>query len=427
MLKDPTIDFNRKLNILIMGAGKMGNVHLRAMLESKAKVLNPKGWDLDITIVDRSKENLDNIEGNINKYSNTEEALILSKKFDIAIMAFNDDQHLTEFKKLFDLQPNIQAIFSEKPLTETLSEAAELQPLLEDKYLSINTIINFSPVFDELQEATNALENKYGALTPLGFEGVWGKNRTSDTRPSIGVQSESVHALSVVSDMFAQDDLILAEGRGVKGFLSDGAQDVPHEMEATFISQDTGLKMNTHLSYGFKNQERRVTAYYATEQEQTIVAAEMEFDIRSPEGAFDNLKIFEINNITGDAKLLGSKDLREVYNGAEAGLLSNDKVTAFINLSLTDFLAENRGETSSPIIKNKLGNIERAMSVQKIIEQVRPEANIINYTQGNVDPENLITPNLKPIDKTNSNDILKRLNSLQSKKAKPQSAPKVTF
>ena len=402
-------DFNKELNILVMGAGRMGKVHLRALLESKEKILKPQGYKVNISVADKNASALENINTDVTKFLSTEEALESGKDFDIAVMAYNDDQHLEAFKSLFKKQPNIKAIFSEKPLTETLSEAEELKPWLEDKYLSINTVINFSPVFDKLASIKEEFGELYGELKPFGFEAVWGKNRISDTRPSIGVQSESVHALSVVSDMFGQDELILQEGQGAKGYLSTGAQDVPHEMKASFKSKSTGLKINTHLSYTFDKQERRVTAYFNTEDFLSILAAEMDFDIRDESGIYDTLKIYEINRFTGVARLQEEKKLNEVYTSDKSGVLNNDKVTAFINLSLQDYL--NKNSATPELIKNKLGNIDRAMSVQKIIEQIRPEAGHIEYKKKDADPENLITPKYKTIAESNSEEKMERQNN----------------
>jgi predicted dehydrogenase len=405
-------------NVLVLGAGLMGKRHIQSLLEIAQKVLEPRyGVSLQVAAVDGKEDRLAALPDAVTKFKSLDAALAAQKP-DIVLMAFNDDQHAQAFKKLFAVCPDIQAVLSEKPLTETLAEAHEIEPELRKRYLSMNTVINFSPVFDRIHDIMPALTEKYGALDLTGFEGVWGKNRTGDSRPSIGIQSDCVHALSIVTDMFNQDGLVMERGKGLAGYLSDGAKDVVYEMESSFVSPTTNKKMNFHASYVFAEQERRVTAYYQTKNN-SVLAFEMEFDVKVDGENKDSLKLYEIDVKTGQLTLLVDEYPDHIINGVEQGLLRNDRVTAFNSLSLLDFLPA--VSPLAPDITKRLGLLDTALEIQGMVEQINANNPVLAVQRVDVDKTSLHTPIYPKLAMTDDKSRLVRLKNLSHQA--PVSAP----
>jgi predicted dehydrogenase len=406
---DKAVETNPKsYTVLVLGAGLMGKRHIQSLLEISHKVLEPRhGITLRVAAVDAKEDRLAALPEEVAKFK-TLDAALTAQKPDIVLMAFNDDQHANAFKKLFAVCPEIKAVLSEKPLTETLAEAKEIEPDLRKRYLSMNTVINFSPVFDRIHDIMPALTEKYGALDLTGFEGVWGKNRTGDTRPSIGIQSDCVHALSIVTDMFDQDGLVMKSGKGLAGYLSDGAKDVVYEMESVLVSPTTNKKMNFHASYVFAEQERRVTAYYQTKGD-NVLAIEMEFDVKVNGENKDSLKLYEIDAKTGGITLLVDEYPDHIINGVEQGLLRNDRVTAFNSLSLLNFLPD--VPVLAPDVTKRLGLLDTALEIQAMVEQINADNPVLAVKRVDADKTSLHTPIYPKLAMSDDKGRLARLKS----------------
>lgn len=336
----------------------------------------------------------------------------------VALMAFNDDQHIDAFRALFRNAPQLQAVLSEKPLTALLSDALEIETELRARYLSMNTVINFSPVFDRLQE----LLPSFGDVKPIGFDAIWGKNRTGDTRPSIGVPSESVHALSVVSDMFAQGALTLESGAAKSGYLSVKATDVIYDMHAVFRTAEA-LPMRFHASYVFTEQHRRVTAWYEA-ADKSLLAVELDFDVKHEGKNADRLRIHKIDAATGARTCVVDEHPAVIVNGAADAGLKNDRITAFISLSLQDYLTP--AEKRDPALGLRLSNLDAALQVQGEVEQINRDNKRLKTVAQDADPKQLVPPALAALETLSPEGILERVSALRPARAKsaPQKALK---
>ncbi len=400
----------KNYHALVLGAGVMGQRHIASLIEIAEKVLAPRGIHLDISAVDRRDDMRNVLPPGVKSYADMDDALAACKP-DIAVMAFNDDQHISAFRKLFAACPDLQAVLTEKPLTEHLREAREIEPELRKRYLSMNTVINFSPVFDRLKEVMPQIEQSQGGLRPLGFEAIWGKNRTADTRPSIGVPSESVHALSVITDMFGHARLSLEAGRAQKGYLSTKATDVIYEIDATFRSGKSGVPVQFHASYVFDAQHRKVTAYFAAGNG-SVVAAELDFDVKHNGQNADRLRIHSIDRVTGAVNTLVDEYPDKIVNGAPAGLLRGDRITAFNSLSVIDFLTP--AGKRDPALASRLSNLDAALEVQAEVEQINAQNKLLNVRQADADPHNLGEPKYISIADASAPDVIARMGLLES-------------
>jgi len=90
----------KHFQVLVLGAGVMGQRHIASLIEIADKVLAPQGITLDIAAVDRRDDMLKVLPARVTPFADMDSALA-AKKPDIAVMAFNDDQHISAFRKLF--------------------------------------------------------------------------------------------------------------------------------------------------------------------------------------------------------------------------------------------------------------------------------------------------------------------------------------
>lgn len=409
----------KHFHVLVLGAGVMGQRHIASLIEIADKVLAPQGITLDIAAVDRRDDMLKALPARVTSFADMDSALAAQKP-DIAVMAFNDDQHISAFRKLFAVCPDLQAVLTEKPLTEHLREARELEPELRKRYLSMNTVVNFSPVFDRLKEIMPSIDAAEGGLKPLGFEAIWGKNRTADSRPSIGVPSESVHALSIISDMFGHARLSLEQGAAKKGYLSEKAVDVIYEIDSTFRSGKTGAPVLFHASYVFDSQHRKVTAYYAAGNGDAL-AVELDFDVKHNGQNADRLRIHRIDRTTGAIETLVDEHPSQIVNGAAPGLLRADRITAFNSLSMIDFLTP--PQKRDPALAARLSNLDAALEVQAEVEQINPQNRLLKVTAVDADPKTLGKPRYASITEADAGAVLARLAALEGLQKPPPPRP----
>lgn len=398
----------KHFHVLVLGAGVMGQRHIASLIEIADKVLAPRGITLDIAAVDRRDEARSSLPSRVASFADMDAALAAQKP-DIAVMAFNDDEHVPAFRKLFAVCPDVQAVLTEKPLTEHLRDARELEPELRKRYLSMNTVINFSPVFDRLKEVMPQIDAAHGGLKPLGFEAIWGKNRTADTRPSIGVPSESVHALSIITDMFGHARLSLEQGAAKKGYLSTKATDVIYEIDSTFRSGKTGVPVQFHASYVFDSQHRKVTAYYSAGNGDAV-AVELDFDVKHNGQNADRLRVHRIDRASGAVATLIDEHPAQIVNGAAPGLLRADRITAFNSLSMIDFLTP--PSRRDPALAARLSNLDAALEVQAEVEQINPQNRLLRVAAADADPQSLGKPKYASITEAGADDVLARLAAL---------------
>jgi predicted dehydrogenase len=409
----------KHFHVLVLGAGVMGQRHISSLREVAEKILKPQGITLDIAAVDQKEEARQKLPADVKAYATLDDALAAQKP-DIALMAFNDDQHIDAFRKLFTACPDLQAVLTEKPLTEHLRDAREIEPELRRRYLSMNTVINFSPVFDRLREVLPDVEDRLGGLKPIGFEAIWGKDRTADTRPSIGVPSESVHALSVIADMFGHSRLSLETGAAKKGYLSTRATDVIYEVDAQFRSGKTGVPVSFHTSYVFDRQYRKVTAFY-TAGNGDVVAAELDFDVKHNGKNADRLRLHRIDRSTGALQTLVDEYPEHIVNGAAPGVLKNDRITAFNSLSLIDFTTP--AYKRDPRLAERLSNLDAALEVQAEVEQINARNRLLTITAADADPQNLVKPKYTSLADATPQAVLARIQALEDRQKPPPPRP----
>ncbi len=407
----------RVIDVMVLGAGRMGSVHIRAMREISQRYLEPVfNISLRLSAVERDPQKWAALPDDVAVFADLEQALQEAPRPEIAMLAFNDDQHAEALHTLFDRHPDIQAVFSEKPLTETLAEAQGLLDDLSRRYLSMNTVINFSPVLND--DAPPGLPPD---AQLIGFEAVWGKDRTADTRPSIGVPSESVHAISLITDMFGQRNLALKHGHAVVGDLTANARDVIYDMQAVFEGE-SDLPVRFDTSYVLDSQHRRVTAYY--ESAGYVYAAEYSFDVKGADGRVTDLcHVYQIDEDEGLISPVGGVAPQPIAMGNGQNQLTNDRVTAYNLLSLIDYLGIADKPTEAMISK-RLISLDAVMAIQGEIEQINVGNALLGLTRRDTSPDHLRPPLYKALAETTGAEIKARLAGLRSDSQHVAAVPK---
>jgi len=239
---------------------------------------------------------------------------------------------------------------------------------LKDRFVSLDTIIHFSPVFDRLREMTEGRD-----LTLTKFECTWTKDRTSDPRPTIGIASDIVHPLGVVSEMFRQGSVKLISGTGYQGKLSDSAPNVIFDIDTRWVTSDN-LPVILKSSYAAPEQKRQVVVHYKQADGQPLIAA-LDFDI-SP--GTDSLKLFSCKpngeNLVERYSYISKPE--DIDTGYPTSILVPDRISAFIGWSARAYL-----NPSDLTATSKISNLDAAKHIQDSIGQVNDQNSALLLTR----------------------------------------------
>jgi len=364
---------NKQINMLMMGHGKMGKPHLAALLRYGQWLQAVHGVTLNVGVVEKDPVKLAAAPAGVQRFENMEDALsgfAPGLPLHGVVSAFNDRDHAPAYRRLFAQRPEVSFILAEKPITETIEEARELLPEFSKRYVSLNTIINFSPAFDVYHASKSMMETYFGPLAPIGYQSVWGKDRTQDARPSIGVRSESIHALGVIQEVLSGEDLSLVGGKMKVGYLAAGAQDVPFSVDLHLRTSRTSVPVDFDCSYELPDQSRRITQYLRSGKGE-VFAAEFQFDCitQKDAGRLDQLSIFQIDPSTGHKSLLLRDAPAQVETSLPFGVMPNDKIGAWIGRSMTDVLHQQFGVMPQQPVRN-MSYLNTATVMQELIETI---------------------------------------------------------
>lgn len=154
----------------------------------------------------------------------------------------------------------------------------------------MNLVERFSPMVTRCREWMRA----EGPWTVTRTEAFWGKHRIGDSRPTMGVLSELIHALDLLGHLFGADNPEIIRSNGVLSDVSPHATDVLDSLDV--IARHGDAPMLLHTSYAWPTRMRLVTALLWSEHRGTH-RIELEFD--NPHWDCDRL---EIKSITPDGR-----------------------------------------------------------------------------------------------------------------------------
>ena len=376
-----------KRKVLICGFGKMGRVHFNSLCK-----LDPGLEKFDITIVDRNDAVFNQLpeeaRESVTTYTDLDSALASDPE--LVVMAFNDDQHLAAFEKIKQ-SSSVRGVFAEKPLCKTRDEAEQLRPYFTGQnapFLSIHTVINFSDIFDIAEERFGQRLDGY---EPILVEASWGKNRTKDTRPTIGVVSDLTHPLSIINDVLGFDKMIWQSGNAKKGHLAEAAGNVVWHYDKQVLSAgDVPVRLES--SYGWGAQNRRVKVLFQKDQG-NMCAVEYNFDIRAPGvKPYDAATLYDVSG--------GAVVTLETYNTRNA--VNQNKALNYMRKSLEGYEAYLTGRS----IPARLTDFEDAMEIHAVTDAISTNSQV---TIEHVDPENLASAQLTSWAARNSVEVLENI------------------
>lgn len=313
------------LKIAIAGYGVMGQSYLRHFDAVKHAAKRDYGVNIELcAMAEKDAEKRALLQDTNIPLFDDYKAAINEAKPDLVINALNDSYHFDFFK--FIEESDVKGVISEKPFTETLDEAIALAPCFKDRFLSLNLIENYSEIIPQFEhELARDFTN---GLDLIGIEGVWGKDRTQDTRPTQGIISDMIHPMGLFMRIFGVDNFETLQSNAVQGpLMQKCSNEDMHDKDVKFqnyvaMATGNGTPVRLDCSYAWRQhddnpmkngQDRRITGFYYAGDE-TIRAVEFTFD--SPFGGSDSVRIYDINQNTQETTLRAERTaLNHTLNG----------------------------------------------------------------------------------------------------------------
>lgn len=333
--------------VLIVGLGKMGTNHARVLSQMGLQGLSIYGYDIDPD----KRIAFQKAVPDSNIYNSLESAVLTSNPT-ILVNTTNTPSHASVYRDVFNLYPDIRCVMGEKNFTETYQEALEIAPQFKGKIFSMNTVIDYSPVVDDLGNYFNA--NFRGDYPVCALSLIsWGKDRTKDSRFTPGVIDDYLHGVHVAQRFMENRDFVLHDVRGVQGPLTEKL-DVLFDLSTSFNVGPSSIK--THNSFAWYDQDRRVSLFFTNSSGKPLCAAEMEFDVPK---MGDILRLYHPEN----------GGLRLLFETAK----QSNKLITFWQRTLDAFENPNNPTKQSAVV-----GIEESIRLQKLLEAVHtfPEQEI---------------------------------------------------
>jgi predicted dehydrogenase len=198
------------MNILVVGAGRMGMRHLLGVL-SVEKVKEVGLWDLSLDALSKAKESL---AGNVHqaKIQFIENIESVNKKYSVVIIATPAQDRLRVCSMTLKFKPDYLLI--EKPLGQSLNEVIDLNNLLKSN--KVNAFVNLNMrLYDFVNELKSDLNKKPQLKGPININFSGG---------SLGIGANGIHYLDLLFYLYGAEsaelvaggieDTIIPSGRG---------------------------------------------------------------------------------------------------------------------------------------------------------------------------------------------------------------------
>lgn len=320
--------------ILIAGFGTMGKyyaeklwVHAPDWGVALAGIADISSEAFDLTKVDSRKYKTDILATVLQlapQFSTVEEALLVVKP-QIIINATNSPAHI-EIIRVLGQYPDVSGFLTEKPLVDQLLEEREAFERLSGHFVSMNMITNFSVAATGLRDWLA----QHPQLKLIGLEGVWGKDRRADTRPTPGIASDIIHPIGLMQSVFDAHNWQLQKANGLYGTLSTDRQgqavECVYHYTTSFMTSVAPVRMD--CSFAWQDQARRVSGFFQ-DDDGSYKIAELFLDEADDRVSGKRTDFFRIYDLSADFQ-----DLRLVY---ESLLSSDDKLTAYLGQSIHAF------------------------------------------------------------------------------------------
>ncbi len=292
----PSVD-----SIVVVGLGQMGTHYTKSLLSL--------GWIADNIIgVDINPEKIAVYQS---KYPSIRVLNELPERVSVAIVTASTPSHHTVIQAL--AERGAKWIFSEKPLGIDMQAFSQIMDTVNHYGVQIYTayLIGFSPVVEQL---TSFMKDHN--LIMVEGNGVWGKNRVGDKRPSAGnYADESVHAVHLLKRLAKINQSIWGSTTSVElsfdDFVDAEAQARAHAQDESFPlvvdsstsanifleSENVTVRIAVHSSFVRPQQVREVSVILAEKQypAQPRYSVKLEFDVLLGGVRVDVITLVEIS------------------------------------------------------------------------------------------------------------------------------------
>lgn len=284
---------NAKQDVVIVGAGQMGQYYLPTLLN---RAMHISVVDINEAALQKCAEKCKEFPIPVNFTTDLQHALRNGAR--ILMNLVNSPAHLDVLKTA--VEAKVPFVYSEKPVV-TACHLGHLKALVkEQKTTQIITayVINYSAAVREL---VSKIENLNLRILHASVE--WGKSRWMNSRPTAGViEDEICHGVRLMRYLLERSygriraDTVSGDGSPM-GFADPEVQRKAHERDDSFpldplpmvqfstdfhVGQDRIVKLFQRSSFMCEKQEREMRLVLGGEDDRPAYFARLAFDISDP-------------------------------------------------------------------------------------------------------------------------------------------------
>lgn len=351
----------RIYSVAIIGAGYAGKRFVRAFRYRQNVIGDVKV----VAVCDKSMQKLSTFKGyEIKIYSDVND-MLSSDKFDIIVVASNEESHYRILLNIFKKKQNPKRIIVEKLLTKNIKQSLAIQRIFKNFDISIHFVERHSQV---ISEAVKWLL-KHNLEVRRGFF-FWGKYRLHDHRPTIGVISEISHPIDLI--LFISKISIKSHFKIVKSCctFSDYSCSGKNILDTINVNIKFGknLFINGSSSFLWGKRDRRIMLYLSKPDSKISYIVEFSFD--NPRWDIDVCTISSINKSANLKKIIKKWETKEKKDIKE--LCGIEKIYNFID--------ENIKEIKNKKYSQSLAHLEQGCYVQNVVESLMDDAKSLSVS-----------------------------------------------
>ena len=342
-------------SVAIIGLGRAGGRFLRAFLHRQQNI-----GDVRITAVcDPNPARAEILRRHGIKTYNDVRELLKAGKYDIIVIATNEDSHFQILSLISGTGVSFRRIIMEKPLVETMEQAGLIKKMFTETDIAVHFVERHSPIVNNFLDwkAENGLEINRAAF-------FWGKYRLHDSRPTIGVTTEISHALDCVAMLAGISPgtpFEILQGSYIRSDFSFSGSALLDTINMT-VRFGGNLIIDGNSSFLWEKRERRIILYLSNHEHLVTHMAALIFD--NPYWDLDTCVINKADSMEGIPKLVRKwKVLRKDI----------DPNTFCISKTL-QFLEENVSELKGGPESPRLARLGQACYIQEILEALIKDA-----------------------------------------------------
>lgn len=341
------------ISACVIGCGKAGARFIKAI-----NYLHKTGAGIEIKFAcDTNPLHLEScgVGSGVKKYSDYKNAFTENSDVDFIFVCVNEHAHYEILSYIKDQSIKYLRIISEKPLTETLSQANHISELYKNEDITLNFVERYSPIVSDYHEWKR--ENN---LAPVKANFFWGKYRIHDPRKTMGVLSEISHPLDLtlyLMDIKPHEEISLEQAIGQKSDYSPYKADLIDTVSISLKLKEQFV-ITGHSSFVWETRRRTISVFLQDSNQVCRYMAVCNFD--DPVWDMDNLKIYDIIKSPGRMELVKEFD----YGGEDC------KQEIFKVNKIYKFILENIANVYQDKKSCNLAYLDQAIYIQSILDLI---------------------------------------------------------